>query len=302
MSEGGEKELLWAIVGPTASGKTALALSLAEEVNGEIVGVDSVQIYRHFDIGSGKPTAEELERVRHHLVGVLDPTEDIDASMFAERARDVIRDIQARGKVPILVGGTFLWMRAVLFGLVKAPPADAEIRAEHLTFVERHGRAALHARLEEVDPVSAARLNPNDMVRVSRALEVLQLSGRPLSELHAEHGFRVSRYPHRLLGIQFTADELTARIEERVRTMLKRGWVEEVRELTARGYATSRAMDSVGYRQIAEALQYPRLPAEEALVEAIVRATRIFARRQRTWLKNQPVQWLAPGERPQRPR
>lgn len=293
MSADAERNLVWAVVGPTASGKTALALSLAKRLDGEIVGVDSVQIYRHFDIGSGKPTASELEQVPHHLVSVLEPTQEIDASMFAQRARQVIDEIRGRNKVPILVGGTFLWMRAILFGLAQAPPANETVRRAHAEFVEQHGRAALHARLQSLDPHSYARLNPNDTVRVSRALEVVELTGRALSEYHAEHGFRVPLYPHRLLGIHFTPEQLTARIQSRVQRMLKQGWADEVRELQRRGFANTRPMDSVGYRQVAHALRQPTFPQEQDLCEEIVRVTRIFARRQRTWLRNQPVQWMS---------
>lgn len=282
---------LWVVVGPTASGKTALAIELAEQLNGEIVGADSVQIYRHFDIGSGKPSAEELARVPHHLIGVVDPAEDIDASRFAELADAAIADIVARGKVPIVCGGTFLWVRALLYGLVKAPPGNDAIRQEHARFVEAHGRAALHARLRETDPHSFARLNPNDFVRVSRALEVLELTGAPLSQLQAEHGFRHPRYDFQMTGVRHTADELTARITRRVTAMLEQGWEDEVRHLLSQGYADTRPMASVGYRQVALAVTSNAPPSRAQLCEEVVKVTRIFARRQRTWLREQPVLW-----------
>jgi tRNA dimethylallyltransferase len=291
------REKLWVVVGPTASGKTALAVDLAEQVNGEIVSADSVQIYRHFDIGSGKPDADELARVAHHLIGVVEPTEDIDASRFAELADAAIADIVARGKTPIVCGGTFLWVRALLYGLVKAPPANDAIREQHARFVEQQGRAALHALLLDKDPESHARLNPNDFVRVSRALEVLELSGAPLSKLQAEHGFRAPRYHFELLGIRHTADDLTDRIRRRVQQMLEDGWEDEVRELLARGFGDTRPMASVGYRQVALAVRDVTPPSRETLRDEVVKVTRIFARRQRTWLRDQPVRWLAPGEK-----
>lgn len=260
-------------------------------MNGEIVGADSVQIYRHFDIGSGKPSAEELARVPHHLIGVVDPTEDIDASRFAELADQAIADIVARGKTPIVCGGTFLWVRALLYGLVKAPPGDDAIRQHHAEFVEANGRAALHERLRETDPESFARLNPNDFVRVSRALEVLELTGAPLSQLQAEHGFRHPRYDFQMTGVRHTADELTARITRRVSTMLEQGWEDEVRHLLAQGYSETRPMASVGYRQVALAVTSEAPPTRAQLCEEVVKVTRIFARRQRTWLREQPVIW-----------
>ncbi len=289
-------EKLWVVVGPTASGKTSLAIQLAEQVNGEIIGADSVQIYRHFDIGSGKPSADEMARIRHHLIGVVEPAEEIDASRFAEFADAAIADVVARGKTPIVCGGTFLWVRALLYGLVKAPPGNEAIRRDHAAFVEVHGRAALHERLREADPESFARLNPNDFVRVSRALEVLELTGAPLSQLQAEHGFKTPRYPFELVGIKHTADELTARISVRVAGMLEQGWEDEVRSLLGRGFGETRPMASVGYRQVALAVSSAVPPSRETLREEVVKVTRVFARRQRTWLREQPVRWLEPGQ------
>ncbi len=287
---------IWVVVGPTASGKTALAIDIAAQVNGEIIGADSVQIYRYFDIGSGKPSADELTQVPHHLIGVVEPAEEIDASRFAELADDVIADVTARGKTPVICGGTFLWVRALLYGLVKAPPGNEAIRREHALFVEQNGRAALHELLRERDPQSHTRLNPNDFVRVSRALEVLELTGAPLSRLQAEHGFRTPRYEFELVGIQHSAEELTARITRRVANMLEQGWEAEVRSLLERGYGQTRPMASVGYRQVALAVQAPEPPTRSELLDEVVRVTRVFARRQRTWLREQPVRWLAPGE------
>ena len=169
------------VVGPTASGKSALALELAEAHHGEIVGADSVQVYRWFDVGSSKPTAEERARVPHHLVDVADPDAPLDAASYAELADKAIADVRSRGKLPIVCGGTYLWVRALLYGLAKAPPGDPAIRMRLSAWAEAEGRAALHHRLTEVDPVAAARLSPNDFVRVSRALEVFELSGKPIS-------------------------------------------------------------------------------------------------------------------------
>ncbi|MEO7110653.1 MAG: tRNA (adenosine(37)-N6)-dimethylallyltransferase MiaA, partial [Polyangiaceae bacterium] len=177
-------DLLVALVGPTASGKTEIAIRIAEKIGGEIVSVDSVQVYRGFDIGSGKPSSEEKLRVRHHLIDVADPLSTIDASKFATLADRAIQEIRSRGLRPILCGGTFLWLKALLFGLVDASPANEEIRARHRNEVETLGRDVFHEKLRVVDPESATRLHPNDVVRVSRALEVFELTGRTLSEGH----------------------------------------------------------------------------------------------------------------------
>ena len=283
---------LLVVVGPTASGKTELALRLAERFDGEIIGADSVQIYRGFDLGSGKPTADERRRAPHHLVDCADPADPFDAQRFADLADVAIAEIRARDRVPIVCGGTFLWVRALVRGLATLPPADAAIRAEHAAFVAAEGRAALHARLAAVDPESAARLAPNDALRVSRALEVHAISGRTRSAWHADHGFRARRHQARLLGVARERDDLDRRIERRTRAWLEQGWIDEVRGLVERGHGAARAMGSVGFRQIAEHLKGQIAAAD--LEAAIVRATRIFVRRQRTWLRDEPVIWATP--------
>jgi len=294
LSDFGNTPPLVVVVGPTASGKTELALALGERVGGEIVSADSVQMYRHFDVGTGKPTLEERARVKHHLIDVLEPLEPMDAGRFAERAELALADVRARGRVPIVCGGTFLWVRALLYGLVEAPPADPAVRARHRELAEREGRPALHARLAEVDPESARRLAPNDFVRVSRSLEVHELTGTPLSAIQERHGFRSARHRARLVGLRRTPAELDERIARRVRTMLEQGFVEEVEGLVERGYGEARAMGSVGYRQIREALAAGTETDREGLADSIRRATRVFARRQRTWLRREPVEWLEP--------
>jgi tRNA dimethylallyltransferase len=286
-------DALICVVGPTASGKSALALRVALEVGGEIMSADSMQIYRGFDIGTGKPSAEERALVPHHLVDVAEPLDTWDAARFASEAEAVIGDVRRRGRVPIVCGGTFLWVRALIYGLAEAPRADEALRAAHRAFVGERGRAALHARLLEVDPASAARLAPNDFVRVSRALEVFELTGKPISQVQAEHGFRQPRFAARLVGVRRERDDHDELIAARVRRMLDAGWVDEVRTLVARGFADTRVMQSVGYRQVFEAVQANTAGDETALAESIVRATRVFARRQRTWLRDQPVEWLS---------
>jgi tRNA dimethylallyltransferase len=288
-----DPDALVAVVGPTASGKTELAVSLADQLGGEIVSADSVQVYRGFDVGSGKPTAEERARAPHHLVSAIEPLDPFDAALYADAAGAAMRDISTRGKRPIVAGGTFLWVKAILFGLAKAPPADKAIRARHREEAARQGHAALHAKLVAADPLLAARLHPNDLVRVSRGLEVHELTGCPLSVWQSNHGFREARHRPLLLAIQREPAALTARIDRRVDRWLATGWIEEVRDLQNRGYGSARAMGAVGYREVTAHLA-GEIPRED-LAGAIVRATRVFARRQRTWLNHEPVRWL--GER-----
>jgi tRNA dimethylallyltransferase len=285
-----DPQRLLCVVGPTASGKTELAISVCERVSGEIVSADSVQIYRGFDLGSGKPSAEERARAPHHLIDVLDPRETADAMAYAALAERAIADIRARGKVPVLCGGTYFWVRALVIGLAPAPPADAAVRARHRAITDERGRAALHEELARVDPVAAARLHPNDVVRVSRALEVHELSGRTMSDHHAEHGFRAPRMASAMVGVTTTPDLLTERVRRRAEAWLEQGWIEEVRKLIDRGYGETRAMGSVGYKEV-HAHVTGTLP-REALLDAIVQSTRIFARKQRTWLRSAPVEWL----------
>jgi tRNA dimethylallyltransferase len=285
-----DPEALIAVVGPTASGKTDLAIGIAERLDGEIVSADSVQIYRHFDIGSGKPSAEELARIPHHLVGIADPLEAFDAVRYADAAGRAMDEITSRGKRSIVCGGTFLWVKALLFGLAPAPAANEEIRERHREQAAREGRAALHAQLAVIDPALAGRLHPNDLVRVSRGLEVHELTGRPLSSWQEEHGFREAKSRALLLAVRRTHVALTERIQRRVDAWLDAGWVEEVRHLEASGYGRARAMSSVGYREVAE--HVAGTLTRDDLAPTIVRATRVFARRQRTWLNRGAVRWL----------
>lgn len=285
-----DPSVLICIVGPTASGKTALASRFAASVSGEIVTADSVQIYRELDIGSGKPTPEELALAPHHLVSTIDPMSPCDAARFVGLADAVIADVADRGRVPIVCGGSYLWIKALVWGLVDAPPADEAMRARHREMAERDGRAALHEELRKVDPESAARLHPNDVVRVSRALEVFESSGEKMSALHAAHGFAEMRHRAKLFALSCTPGELDARIEARVAAFLRAGWIDEVRALLARGRGDARAMGAVGYREIVAYLRGEI--AESELQNAIIRSTRIFARRQRTWLGHEPVTLL----------
>ncbi len=279
-----------AIVGPTASGKTELALGLADALGGEIVSADSVQIYERFDIGSGKPSPDDLRRAPHHLIGTLAPLAAIDAARFAELALDIIGAVRARGRVPIVCGGTFLWQKALFFGLAEAPPPSAEIRARHKATTDAEGRPALHAMLAVVDPASAHRLHPNDFVRVSRALEIFEQTGERQSAAHERHAFKATQLAPAFMATAVMPEELSARIERRVASFLSRGLQDEVRALLAGGFGDARAMGAVGYKETRAFLD-GELPEAE-LPEAIVRATRVYARRQRTWLNHVDVTYV----------
>ncbi len=289
-------EELLVVVGPTASGKSELALKLAERRGGEIISADSVQVYRHFDIGAAKPTAEEQARIPHHLIDIVEPNEAMDAARWASLADAKIAEIRARGRLPIVCGGTFLWVKSLIWGLSPMPAGDASVRERHREMVLKKGGAALHALLLEVDPVAAARLNANDVLRVSRALEVHELTGMPLSTWQEQHQFKTKRYTAELIGVARLRDQADARILARTLQMLERGWVEEVRGLLDSGFAECRAMNAVGYRQIKNALLSGGVTDTASLATDIARATRIFARRQRTWLREQPVRWWTADE------
>ncbi len=274
-------------MGPTASGKTAVALALAERVPVEIVSVDSAQVYRGMDVGTAKPDAAERARVPHHLIDIVDPTSAFSAGRFREAALRLAPEIHARGRVPLFAGGTMLYFRALSRGLADLPQAQPAIRAEIEERAARLGWPALHAELAKVDPVSAARLLPTDAQRIQRALEVHRVSGRALSELQAREP--VQPLPFEALRIAIEPSEraqLHQRIAERFRAMLAAGLVDELARLRER-YALTRelpAMRCVGYRQAWDVLE-GESPA--ALLESRgVAATRQLAKRQLTWLRS----------------
>jgi tRNA dimethylallyltransferase len=275
---------LVAILGPTASGKSALGLELATGLGGEILSCDSVQVYRGLDIGTGKPSQVERQRVAHHLIDLVDPDEPYHAARWARDARGALDAVVARGKLPLLVGGTGLYFRALLRGLFEAPPPDPEIRARHQEQARQQGTEALHQRLAEVDPEAAARIRSADLLRISRALEVFEQTGVPLSTLH-----RAAPPPPPLACFTIVLDpkatDLRARISTRVDGMMEAGWVDEVRGLRAAGFGATRALQSLGYRQIGQFLD-GAMPLDEA-VAATKQATAAYARRQRTWFQKE---------------
>jgi tRNA dimethylallyltransferase len=282
---------LLVVTGPTASGKTALAVTLAEYLGGELIGADSVQVYRGFDIGSSKPSAEELRGVPHHLLDVREADEPLDAAEFAALADAAIAEVQGSGKLPIIVGGSGLWLRALLRGLVEAPDVDPLLRAQLDAAAEEHGTPALHARLSGVDPDAAAVIHPNDRVRIVRALEVHMQTGKALGALRKEHALGAPRYRALRVVLDLPADALSERIHARTEHMIAQGFAGEVRQLVARFGRAVRPLSAVGYREmLAHVCDGVSLDDTK---RAIDRATRIYARRQRTWLKNEPGdRWL----------
>ena len=283
------------ITGPTASGKSELAVALAEALGGEIVSADSMQVYRHLDIGTAKPEAGLRARVPHHLLDVVDPDEPFHAGRYLEEADRAVRDIASRGRVAVVCGGTALYIRVLLHGLAPAPPRDPGVRAALEARWDAGEGALLWAELREADPALAARIHPRDRTRILRGLEVWRVTGRPLSAFHREHGFRELRYRALLLGIRVPREELYRRIDERTVRMMQAGWVEEVRRVLSLGYSPSLPpLRAIGYREICEHLA-GRTDLETA-VRTIQQETRRFAKRQMTWFRRMGLEWLAPGE------
>lgn len=282
---------LLVVVGPTASGKSALGAALAVALGGEIVSADSQQIYRGLDVGTAKPTPRERACAPHHLLDVAEPTDVLSAGAFARLADEAIAGIAARGRLPIVVGGTGLWVRALLQGLVELPAADPALRAELALRAERQGRGALHAELARIDPETAAEIPPANLVRVLRALEIHALTGEKPSEVRARHAFARLRYRARVLGLAPPRAELYARVDARAKAMFERGLLDEVRALLARGLRDAPALKALGYPQAVAALD-GRCSAEEAAAE-VARQTRRYSKRQLTWFRADPlVEWL----------
>ena len=280
-----------ALVGPTGTGKTALALRIAERLDAEIVNCDSRQVYRHLDIGTAKPSAEERRAVPHHLFDVVDPDQGFDCARYRELARAAIADIRARGRRVVLVGGTGLYLKVLRYGLAPAPPRDAALR-RRLQDMEDAEPGALHRRLAGRDPAAAARLHPHDRVRLIRALEVGELTGTTLSARQAAHGFRAAELECRVIGLTMERAALRARLDARCRAMLEAGLVDEVRALWQRGFGPELApLQSIGYREIGAHLR-GECDLERALAD-MQRATHRFAKRQRTWFRADPtVDWI----------
>jgi tRNA dimethylallyltransferase len=283
------------LVGPTAVGKTAAALDLAEALGAEIVNADSMQVYRELDIGTAKPTPLERARVRHHLVDAADPDEPYDAARYAREGRAVIADLHQRGVPPLVAGGAGLYLKALLAGLFHQEEAIHTVRPRLARELADQGLCALYTRLESLDPATARRLAPGDTYRILRALEVVEATGRPLSALHAAHGFLDRPYDALKIGLTLPREELYRRIEARVDLMVAQGWLEEVRRLLRRYAPEIKSLQALGYRHLVAVL-HGALSLEEA-VEQIKKETRRYAKRQLTWFRADPeVRWFSPDQ------
>ncbi len=289
---------LVAIVGPTATGKSALGIGLAERFNGEIVSCDSTAVYRGFDIGTDKVPLSEQRGIPHHMVDVVDPTEEYSAARYAREAAAVIRGITARGHLPILVGGTGFYYRALTRGLFEGPSRDESLRRRLERVAERRGYETLHRWLAKVDPASAERIQPPDVKRIVRALEVWLLTGRPLTDHFAETASPLPEYEVTTFALQITQEETADRVARRVDKQFQEGLLDEIRGLLARRIPeTALPFTGLVYRQALEHLHGVR--DEAGTRELIVGENRKYSRRQLIWFRKEPnLRWLAgPGER-----
>ena len=282
--------LLVAILGPTGSGKTALALFLAGKLDGEIVSCDSVAVYRDLEIGTAKPSREERARVRHHMIDIVSPDRLITAGDYSRQARQALDEIRERGRLPLVVGGTGLYLRALLEGLFAGEPRSEDLRSRLRERAEQRGPEYLHRILRRVDPAAAKNIHANDVAKMIRALEVSIRAGRPMTELWREgrdplRGFRVLR-----LGLNPDRDALYARLNQRAQEMFAEGLIEETRALRERYGSGLRSLDTLGYRQASEYLD-GKLSLDEAIAAA-QQGHRNYAKRQMTWFRREPdVHW-----------
>lgn len=286
------------ISGPTASGKTALSVECAKRLKGEIVSADALLVYKGLNIGTAKPTKGEMEGIPHYMIDVVAPTESFSASDYERLALPILKDIVARGKVPIIVGGTSFYLDALLYKrTLGGAPADEGVRKKYEAIFEREGKEALFSLLREIDPASAEVLHPNDKKRVIRALEIYELTGKRKSEQHDE---RIPRLPVLAVGVDYPREELYSRIDARVDEMMRAGLVEEVEGLLESGISeNAQCMQGIGYKEVVEILKNSDLHSTmsdmiNAMSDIIKKNTRNYAKRQLTYLRKRNVVWLAP--------
>jgi tRNA dimethylallyltransferase len=281
----------WYLAGPTASGKTGVGLELAERIDGEIISLDSMAVYRGMDVGTAKPTPEERQRVPHHLVDVVSPDQDFSLSHFMAASHQAVRDITNRKRQAMFVGGTPLYLKSLLRGVVPGPPADWDFRQRIEAELEEVGIEALHERLQQVDPLAAAKLHPNDKRRIIRALEVYRATGKPISHEQVHFDDTPAGGCH-VFVLSWPRDQLHARIETRVEAMFSHGLVDEVGSLLEKhGQFSRTAMQAVGYREVVEFLSNER--SLDETVELVKARTRQFARRQLTWFRSlEECRWV----------
>ncbi len=287
-----QKKPLIAVVGPTASGKTDVGVQLALKLDGEVVSADSMLVYQGMDIGTAKPTEEEMQGVPHHMIDVVAPDEEYSVARYQDEAGQVIAQIHDKDKLPILVGGTGLYVRAVVDEYhFDAPGENSELREMLLKQAQQNGKQWLHDQLAKVDPLAAKKIHPNNVRRVIRALEVYQLTGKRISDMQRAN-YQNARYHLALFGLRMQRDKLYHRIDQRVDKMIKQGLVDEVKTLISRGINRSMtAMQALGYKEIAAYLD-GEITLNQA-IDLIKRDTRRFAKRQLTWFKRDPrIHWV----------
>ncbi len=277
------------ITGPTASGKSEAAMRMAEELGGEVVSADSLQVYRYFDIGTAKTPLSWRKRIPHHLIDICEPTEHYDAAIFQRDADRAIAQLWERRKVPVIAGGTGLYIRALLRGLFQLP-GDRKVRDQLHRRLQIEGLSQLYRELKEIDPEYAEKISPNDRIRIVRALEVFYISSKTFSEWSREHGHQERRYPFKMYVLSPPREELYRRIEVRTAEMLREGWITEVLSLRRRYPPDIKPMQSIGYREINAMLDGDLEP--ELLLQKIVKNTKSYAKRQLTWFKKEEGIWL----------
>ena len=280
------------ICGPTGIGKTGFAIALAQELNGEIIGADSMQIYKYMDVGTAKPDEKERQLAVHHLVDFLDPADNFDAKSFIVLADQAISDIAKRGRVPVVAGGTGLYIRALLHGLFRGEPVCPETLEKLNQTLEEKGAPALHEQLTKCDPKAAEKIHPNDGFRIVRALEVFLTTGVPISQCQQTHDFKSDRYQSLTFGLHMDRQLLYDRINKRVDIMMGQGLLDEVKNLVNQGYSLElKSMQSIGYRHMGMYIK-GEVSLEEA-VRLLKRDTRRYAKRQFTWFnKEKNLIWI----------
>ncbi len=292
------KEKIIIITGITASGKSSLAIELAKYFNGEIINADSVIFYKYLNIGSAKPSKEELSEIKHHLINILEPVEHFTAYDFAKRADKIIKSLSKENKLPIIVGGSPLYIKALLKGFFEIPKIDKKAKDRVQNLLEKSGKEFLHEELKKVDLESAEKLHPNDIQRVSRALEVYYSTNNKLSDYHKEHNFKDIKYKYIKIALDYDREVIYNRINKRVDQMINNGLIEEVKSLVELGYRDEKVMRSIGYSEIISYLDN-KITKEEA-INKIKQHTRNFAKRQTTWLKKEDITWLKDKDLPKK--
>jgi tRNA dimethylallyltransferase len=284
------------VCGPTGIGKTTVAIDLAQHFEGQIIGADSMQVYKYMDIGTAKPTAAEQARVVHHMVDFVEPDESFDAAQYAARAREKIIELDQQHITPFVVGGTGLYIKALLYGLFDEKVSDPEIRDRLKAEADAHGIQFLYERLSRQDPETANRLHSNDTYRILRALEVIEATGQAISSHHKKHGFFDRPFESLKIGLEMDRALLYERINRRVDTMISAGFLNEVKDLIARGYSAAlKPMQSIGYRHMVDYIE-DRLSWEEC-VRTMKRDHRRYAKRQLTWFgADSEIIWKTPGQ------